>query len=91
MSLMPSCKEITERSSDYLDHKLSLWQRLRFRLHTFICVNCKQYVQNLKLTIATLGVIGKTPEASPPAVDPQQVQNIVSQLQEHPGNKPPQA
>lgn len=89
MSLMPSCKDITEHASDYLDRDLTLLQRAGFRLHLFMCVHCRQYVEQLKLTITTLGKIGKTPEASPPSVDPQQVQDIVSQLHRHSGNKPP--
>lgn len=90
MSLMPSCKDVSEYSSDYLDKNLSLRQRARFKLHIFICVQCRQYVDHLKLTIATIGAIGKTPEASPPDIDAQQVQDIVSQIQQHASSQPPQ-
>lgn len=91
MSLIPSCKDITEHSSDYLDKNLTLWERTGFRMHLFMCVHCKQYVENLKLTIATLGTLGKHPEDAPREVDPQQVQNIVSHLRQHAGQQPPRS
>lgn len=82
MSLMPSCKDITEHASDYLEHHLSLRQRLGYRLHLFMCVNCRRYLDQLQLTIRT---IGKTPQASPPPVAPQQVQEIVERLRQQAG------
>jgi hypothetical protein len=83
MKKMPSCKDITEHSSDYLDRKLSFMERLGFKLHLFMCVSCKRYVSQLKLTIAT---IGKTENAVPQPVDEQHVQEIVEKLQQDTGN-----
>ena len=78
MSLMPSCKDLTKHSSDYLDHRLPWWQRPGYWLHLMMCVHCRRYLEQLRLTIASLG---KTPEATPPEVSEAQVQNIVEQLQ----------
>ena len=77
MSLMPSCKDITEKSSDYLDKNQTLIQRLIFFMHIFICVNCKMYVTQLKLTIAT---IGKTDGAVPQPVDEHHINKIVDTI-----------
>ena len=79
MSLMPSCKELTEHSSEYLDRSLPWWKRPGYWLHLAICVHCRRYVGQLKLTIAT---IGKSPEATPPSVSTEQVQDVVKHLQE---------
>ncbi len=78
MSLMPSCKDITEHSSDYLDRHMPWWKRVNYWLHLLMCVHCRRYFAQLKLTISTLG---RTREASPPTVDEQQVQSIVVHLQ----------
>ena len=79
MKLMPSCKDITEHSSDYLDRNLTFVQRMGFKMHLFMCTNCERYVSQLKLTIATLGKIDK---ASPHPVDDQQVRSIVDKLRQ---------
>ena len=84
MKIMPSCKDITEHSSDYLDRNLSFMERLSFKMHVFMCVNCKRYVSQLKLTIAT---IGKTQNAIPQPVDEQHVQEIVENLQQNVGSR----
>lgn len=84
MSLMPSCKDITEHSSDYLDRNMSLMQRMAFRAHLFMCVNCQRYVSQLKLTISTLGKMDK---AEPQPVDDQQVQAIIKKLKQKSENK----
>lgn len=78
MSLMPSCKDITKHSSDYLDRQLPWWERIGYWLHLMMCVHCRRYLEQFKLTIRTLG---KIQEASPPDVSKQQVQDIVEQLQ----------
>ena len=81
---MPSCKDITKHSSDYLDKNQTLFQRLGFKMHLFMCVNCKRYVSQLKLTIAT---IGKTENANPQPVDEQHVHDIVENLKQDAANK----
>jgi hypothetical protein len=84
MSGMPSCKDITKHSSDYLEKNQTFFQRLGFKMHLFMCVNCKRYVSQLKLTIAT---IGKTENATPQPVDEQHVHDIVEKLKQDAANK----
>jgi hypothetical protein len=81
---MPSCKDITKQSSDYLEGNQTLFQRLGFKMHIFMCVNCKRYVSQLKLTIAT---IGQTKNAIPQPVEEQHVREIVENLQQQADNK----
>ena len=78
MSLMPSCKDITKHSSDYLDRQLPWWERAGYWMHLMMCVHCRRYLEQLKLTIMTLG---QTKEATPPDVSNQQIQDIVEQMQ----------
>jgi hypothetical protein len=83
MSIMPSCKDVTEHASEYLDHNMPLMKRVAFRMHLFICDNCARYLSQLKLTIATLG---KIEEAVPQPIDDQKVQAIVENLKKQPRN-----
>jgi len=79
MRLLPSCKDVTNQSSDYLDRQLSLWQRLGFWVHIMMCVHCKRYLDQLKLTIATLA---KLPGSQPPSVDDAKVAEITRNLKD---------
>jgi len=49
---MLSCKEITQLTSDYLDHELGFIKRMQFRMHLFICKNCQRFVEQFKTTVA---------------------------------------
>jgi hypothetical protein len=80
MSFIPSCKDVTEHASDYLERNLTFRQRLGYRIHLFICISCRRYLSQLKLTIATLA---KMPGASPQPASEKQVQDIVSHLHQH--------
>jgi len=79
MSLMPTCKDVTEHASDYLDQNLPFMKRVAFRMHLFFCDNCSRYLAQLKLTIATLG---KIEEAIPQPVEERRVQDIVEKLKQ---------
>ncbi len=63
MKMMPSCREITERASDYLNQDLPPWQRAAFRMHLLMCVYCRRHVKHLGLTIATLKKIANEEKA----------------------------
>ncbi len=81
---MPSCKDITEHSSDYLDRNLPWWKRMGYWLHFVMCVHCRRYLDQLKLTIDT---IGKSPEATTPNVSPEEIQAIVEKMKQSTKNK----
>lgn len=49
-----SCRDVTERASEYLDGDLPRWQRLRVRLHLFICRDCRRYVRQLRAVVDAL-------------------------------------
>ncbi len=76
---MPSCKDITEHSSDYLEHNLPWWKRPGYWLHLAMCVHCRRYVDQLKLTI---GAISKSPDATPPNISTEEIQAIVEKMKQ---------
>ncbi|PJA32611.1 MAG: hypothetical protein CO187_03340 [Zetaproteobacteria bacterium CG_4_9_14_3_um_filter_53_7] len=55
-----ACKEISRLASDSLDRKLTLWEKLQFRMHLLICSNCRNCADSLKLMRHALALIEKT-------------------------------
>jgi len=45
---MISCKHATELMSQGLDRQLSLGERLRLRLHLFICIGCRNTLKHFR-------------------------------------------
>ncbi len=78
--MLPSCREITERASDYLDQSLSPWQRAAFRMHLLMCVYCRRHVRHLDLTVVTLGRIAAEDE-TPQNDDIQQIVELLKRQQ----------
>jgi predicted anti-sigma-YlaC factor YlaD len=60
---MLTCKEITELVTDYAEGHLGVLDRMRFRLHLGMCINCRAYVRQLR---ATAKALGKLPEPEIP-------------------------
>lgn len=52
---MLSCRDITERASDYLDGDISGRQRLAIRMHIMICRHCRRLLRQLSLLRISLG------------------------------------
>ena len=47
---MLTCKQLVEHSSDYLDAQLPLRGRLSVRLHLAMCVNCRRFIRQMKVS-----------------------------------------
>lgn len=41
---MLSCKDITERASEYRDRDMTGWQRMQFRMHPLMCQHCRRFM-----------------------------------------------
>jgi predicted anti-sigma-YlaC factor YlaD len=50
-----ACKELVELVSDYLDGELSPIDLKRFEDHLEICVDCREYVEQIRQTIEVSG------------------------------------
>lgn len=44
-----SCEKYTVSASKALDENLSLRERLRFKVHHFICLNCRRFKRQMQL------------------------------------------
>ena len=58
---MISCQQLTELVTDYVEGRMPLWDRVRFRLHLALCPLCVTYVDQLEVTVATLGRLPDVP------------------------------
>ena len=56
-----TCREIAELITDYLEGSLTLTQRLRFQMHMGVCVACRNYLRQMKYTVATLRQLPSEP------------------------------
>jgi predicted anti-sigma-YlaC factor YlaD len=63
---MLTCRELTEVITDYLEGRMSLMDRLRFRAHISMCRGCRAYLNQMKKTVRTIGNL--PPEDIPPEV-----------------------
>ena len=58
---MLTCQELTELVTDYAEGHLSLWDRMRFRMHLGMCKHCRAYVHDRKMTVQTVGKLEPEP------------------------------
>ncbi len=56
-----TCRELTELVTEYLDARLSLWQRASFQLHLGLCLSCRRYIRQMRGTIRVLGRVPADP------------------------------
>jgi predicted anti-sigma-YlaC factor YlaD len=60
------CRQAVALVTDYLDDALSRRQRRRFEAHLRNCPNCSRYLEQIRLTIDTVGHV--EPETLDPDV-----------------------
>jgi hypothetical protein len=63
---MLTCKDVTERCTDYLERDVSWGARLQYRMHLAMCAVCRRYVAQMRVTAAILRRLGGEPP--PPAL-----------------------
>jgi anti-sigma factor RsiW len=60
-----TCQELVELVTDYLEGALSASERARFERHISGCPHCTTYLEQMRITIRTLG---RLPEEMVPPV-----------------------
>lgn len=63
-----SCKELVELITDYLEGSLSAPERQRFEEHLDLCPGCRNYLDQMRQTIRTMGRLSEE-SLSPQARD----------------------
>src|SRR5438034_7522950 len=52
-----TCKEVTELITDYLEQRLLPAERTRFEQHLSVCPGCVAYLDQMRITVKTLGSV----------------------------------
>jgi predicted anti-sigma-YlaC factor YlaD len=52
-----TCQELVELVTDYFEGTLSVGERIRFEEHLVMCSWCRTYLEQMRETIATAGVL----------------------------------
>ncbi len=55
------CQDIAELITDYLEGSFTMSQRLRFQMHMGLCMACRNYLRQMKHTVATLRQLPSEP------------------------------
>jgi predicted anti-sigma-YlaC factor YlaD len=55
-----TCRQLVELVTDYLEGALSDEEVARFEEHLELCDGCRYYVEQMRITIATVGRIGES-------------------------------
>ena len=58
---MLPCRELTELVDDFIDGRLSFWERAKFQMHVGMCTDCRDYLAQLRATRQALGSLPEPP------------------------------
>ena len=56
-----TCRAFTEAITDYLEGHLSVLDWVRFQMHLGMCLGCRRYLRQMRLTLRTLGKLPEKP------------------------------
>lgn len=56
---MMKCKELSENAGDYLSRELSLGKRIALFFHVQMCIHCRRYLHQLKISLESLRQIAQ--------------------------------
>ena len=56
-----SCKDVAALITEYLDGSFTVTQRIRFQMHIGLCSACRNYLHQMKYTVATLRQLPSEP------------------------------
>lgn len=61
----PTCRDVVETITAYLEDAMSPAERERFEMHLAICAGCERYLEQMRAAIAATGAVQD--ESIPPA------------------------
>ena len=77
----PTCREIVELVSEYVEGRMSLAKRTRFEQHLAYCGGCQVYVEQIRQTIRAAGSIREE------SLSPQAREDLVKLFRDWKGKK----
>jgi len=82
MKLLPSCREVRERLTDYAEGGLSPLERARIWLHLLICSACTAFYRGLRALPGVARFL-LPPEQAPPAEAARALEGALRHIQGH--------
>lgn len=74
---MLSCKQASQLTSQGLDKKLSMWERVGLKLHLTICKNCQRFSQQMQRLHVTIRSLGKQIEEDENIILPEETKKRI--------------
>lgn len=56
-----TCQDLTDLITEYLEGSMSFSERVRFQIHLGFCQGCRNYLNQMKTTIRTVGKLPAEP------------------------------
>jgi anti-sigma factor RsiW len=76
-AVIPTCRDMSELATDYLDGALPWHARLKARFHLLLCQACRRHFDQLRKTVAFLAGGRKAP------LDPAVEQHVLDHIAAH--------
>ncbi len=73
MPLLLTCEELDKFIVDYVDGKLTIWERMKFRLHLTGCAECRAYLEGYQKSIAIEKKVFEDPDRSATSEAPEEL------------------
>lgn len=77
-----ACQQAVELVTDYLEGTLRRRQRRRFESHLANCPHCRRYLQQMRITIATMGRV------EPESLEPEVRETLIELFRRYRGEQP---
>lgn len=77
---MLTCRDVSERATDYMERAMPLRENLAMRLHLGLCGACRAYVGQLRMTV---GLLRNRPLGAP---SPEASQKLAERIRAGTGN-----
>jgi predicted anti-sigma-YlaC factor YlaD len=74
---MPTCREVAEQATEYLEKAMPRQQRLGVWAHLRLCPNCRAFLRQLVRTITLARRAAGTADARPPAPEEDRLVGIM--------------
>jgi anti-sigma factor RsiW len=66
---MLTCREVTERSTDFMEGRMSPLGKMSVVAHLALCTACRSYMRQMRSTVALLAELGREPSSEPVPAD----------------------
>lgn len=82
---MLKCRDVSHLASDYIDQQLTWRKRLSLQVHLFICVNCRRFMSQFRLSQRTAASLARKDAST------EEVERVLRHVLEAQRQQPPDA